>query len=109
MIPRKQNLFADLPSVLPDELTQVLAESGGVRVERIVSTGHASPAEYWYDQDQCEWVALLRGAARLEFADDERVVELRPGDWLLIEAHQRHRVAWTSDSEPTVWLAVFFS
>lgn len=100
------NLFADLPADLPAELTQTLAAGPGVRVERIVSHGHASPPGFWYDQDETEWVLVVRGAARLRFEDG--AVELRPGDHVTIPARRRHRVEWTTPDEPTVWLAVFF-
>lgn len=100
------NLFADLPSALPDELVQTLAAAPGVRIERIVSHGHASPEGFWYDQDEAEWVVVLKGAARLRFEDNE--IEMRPGDHITIPAHQRHRVEWTIPDEPTVWLAVFY-
>lgn len=102
-----RNLFADLPAELPDELIETLVESKSVRIERIVSHGHASPAGFWYDQPQAEWVVLLQGAARLRFED--QLVELRPGDWIHIPAHRRHRVEWTAAGEPTVWLAVHYT
>ncbi len=98
------NLFADLPRESPEELFTTLLTAPGVRIERIVSLGHASPEGFWYDQDQNEWVALLKGVARLRFEDG--VVELKPGDYLAIPAHKRHRVDWTTPDEPTVWLAV---
>jgi cupin 2 domain-containing protein len=100
------NLFADLPPDLPEELFTVLAEAPGVRIERIVSRGQASPAGFWYDQPEHEWVALLKGAARLRFED--ATLEMRPGDFVKIAAHQKHRVDWTTPDEPTVWLAVFY-
>jgi cupin 2 domain-containing protein len=100
------NLFAGLPADLPAELTQTLAAGSGVRVERIVSLGHASPPGFWYDQDETEWVLVVRGAARLRF--DDRCVDLWPGDHATIPARRRHRVEWTTPDEPTVWLAVFF-
>lgn len=103
------NLFAEIPASLPDELVQTLAESAAVRIERIVSHGHASPAGFWYDQPQREWVVLLRGAARLIFEQDARLVEMRPGDWISIAAHARHRVESTDPHEPTIWLAVHFA
>lgn len=104
-VPR--NLFADLPITLHEELVSVLAENQHVRIERIVSTGHASPKEFWYDQDQHEWVIVLKGDAKLVFYDGESV-RMTPGDHLLIAAHRKHRVEWTTSDEPTVWLAVFF-
>jgi cupin 2 domain-containing protein len=43
----------------------------------------------------------------LEFADDPRLYELVPGDYLFIPAHCRHRVAWTDLEQPSVWLALY--
>lgn len=105
------NLFADLPAdlKLPEELVEVLSESKHVRIERIVSTGHASPEGFWYDQREHEWVVVLRGAAQLQFEDEVSPLTMMPGDQLLIRAHRRHRVVMTSPNEPTVWLAVFFT
>lgn len=40
-----------------------------MRIERIISHGHASPEGFWYDQGQSEWVVVLKGAARLQFED----------------------------------------
>jgi cupin 2 domain-containing protein len=100
------NLLYNLPSNLPEELTTVLQEGHGVRIERIVSTGHKSPEGFWYDQPEHEWVMVLHGAARLAFED--RVVDMKVGDWINIPARQKHRVEWTSPDEPTVWLAVFY-
>jgi cupin 2 domain-containing protein len=100
------NLLSNVPPNLPEELTTVLQEAHGTRIERIVSKGHRSPEGFWYDQQEHEWVMVLHGAARLAFED--RVVEMLPGDWINIPAHQKHRVEWTSPDEPTVWLAVFY-
>lgn len=101
------NLFAGLPSSVPDESFTTLLDAPGVRVERIVSHGHASPDGFWYDQPQGEWVVVLKGAARLGF-EDGAVVELGPGDCMNIPALRRHRVEWTTPDEPTVWLAVHY-
>ena len=105
----KNNLFHNVPVDLPQELVEVLAESDRVRIERIVSDGHASPEGFWYDQDESEWVLLVSGAAVLSIDRGERVeqVALDPGDYLLIPAHQRHRVESTSLKEKTIWLAFF--
>jgi len=88
-----------------------LVRHEGVRIERIVSTGQASPPEEWYDQNENEWVLLLSGAARLEINDDgdRTLVVLKPGDHYLLPARLKHRVDWTSPDEPTVWLAVWWS
>lgn len=101
------NLLAQIPASLPQELLQTILERPGLRIERIVSHGHASPPDFWYDQEQHEWVLLVQGAARVQFED--RTVELLPGDYLYIPAHQRHRVAWTTPDEVTIWLAIFFA
>jgi cupin 2 domain-containing protein len=101
------NLFADLPARLPAELFTTLLDAGAVRIERIVSHGHASPDGFWYDQDRAEWVVVLRGAARLRF--ESEIVEVRPGDFVNIPAHVKHRVEWTTPDEPTVWLAVHYA
>jgi cupin 2 domain-containing protein len=98
------NLFADLPTQLPNELCTTLLDADNVRIERIVSHGHASPADFWYDQPQHEWVIVLKGAARLQFEDG--MVEMKPGDFIDIPAFKKHRVDWTTPDEPTVWLGV---
>ena len=100
------NVFTDLPSHLPDELSTTLLEATNVCIERIVSHGHASPPDFWYDQARHEWVMVLKGAARLQFEDG--TVEMKPGDFVNIPAHKRHRVEWTTPDEPTVWLAVHY-
>ena len=102
------NLFTDLPGNLPDELFTTLLESSGVRFERIVSHGHASSEGFWYDQHQHEFVIVLKGAARLRFDDEDHAIELKPGDFVNIVAHRKHRVEWTTPDEPTVWLAVHY-
>lgn len=100
------NLLDPSPADLRDEFIETLVSTPEVRMERIVSRGHASPEGFWYDQDQHEFVLLLKGAARLRFEDES--VEMQPGDWIKIPAHRRHRVEWTTPDEPTIWLAVFY-
>jgi len=106
----KKNLYSDIPAELPEELFTMLAQSEQVKIERIVSDGHASPDGFWYDQEQNEWVLLLSGSAVLSIKQDGAVsrVELAPGDHLLLPAHQRHRVESTTSDEKTVWLAVHY-
>jgi cupin 2 domain-containing protein len=100
------NLFDGVPASLPAELTQVILATPQLRIERIVSHGHRSPDDFWYDQDQNEWVLLVAGAARVQFENE--VVEMKPGSFLNIPAHRRHRVAWTDPNQPTVWLAIHY-
>jgi cupin 2 domain-containing protein len=103
------NLFEDVPRALEAERFDVILDTPGLRVERIVSTGHATPPGQWWDQDRDEWVVLLRGSAALAFEDAAEVLTLGPGDWVLIPAHRRHRVEWTDAREPTVWLALHYA
>ena len=102
------NLFADIPADVPEELIETLLSTSGFRIERIVSLGHRSPQGFWYDQEAHEWVLLLKGAARLRFQGQEPI-ELRPGMFVNIPAHKRHRVEWTDPSEPTIWLAIHYA
>ena len=102
------NLLADIPSSLAQELFQTLLRTATFRVERIVSHGHASPDDFWYDQPTGEWVLLVSGAARVHF-DGGEPVELRPGSYVNIPAGRRHRVDWTDPAQPTVWLAIHYT
>jgi cupin 2 domain-containing protein len=105
---QNQNLLSPLPSNLPKELVETVIKSKHVRIERIVSTGQASPEVFWYDQEEIEWVVVLKGEAKLLFEGDAQPIHLKPGDNVKIPAHRRHRVEWTTAKEPTVWLAVFY-
>lgn len=100
------NLFTPFESPPEDELVEPLAADAHFLFERIVSHGHATPPGKWLDQPRDEWVVLLSGAARLRFEGDDDCVEMRPGDFLVIPAHRRHRVEWTKPDEDSVWLAL---
>jgi len=108
-IPPLTNLYSNLPNQMPDELVDTLLESQSCRIERIVSHGHASPSDFWYDQPQNEWVVLLQGAASLQFELQDQPLALKSGDFVNIPAHQKHRVEWTTPTEPTIWLAIHYS
>jgi cupin 2 domain-containing protein len=103
------NLFTPIPERLADEQFLDLLAAPNLRIERIVSTGQATPPGEWLDQDQAEWVILLRGAARLRIEGETGARDLKPGDYVNIPAHCRHRVDWTAPGEPTVWLAVHYA
>ena len=100
------NIYGNLPAPRPEEEATILASRPGAVVERIVSMGHASPPGFWYDQDWTEWVILLQGAAGLRVEGEAAPRSLRPGDYLELPAHVRHRVEWTAPDRPTIWLAV---
>lgn len=98
------NIF-DLPALpVTEELTTILAESRNMRIERIVSAGQVSD---WYDQKETEFVVLLDGSAKIEYKNGE-IISLTKGDTLLIKPHEKHRVCYTSNEPPCVWLCVFF-
>ena len=105
-LPAQHNLLGNISSRIPEELFETIVQTPDVRIERIVSKGQRSPEQFWYDQDQAEWVLVVKGHARLAFEDGP--VELRAGDYLNIAPHQKHRVDWTTPDEETVWLAVFY-
>lgn len=104
------NLFAGLPTLpmapAAAERLETLLSGPGLRVERIVSSGQASPPGFWYEQADAEWVLLLSGEALLRFEDESEARRLAAGDWLHIAPRRRHRVEWTAPTTPTVWLAV---
>ena len=93
---------------LSREVMEDILTTESFRLERIISTGQATPAGEWYDQEKHEWVLLLAGEAGLRFENDPRVIIMKPGDYLLIPAHRRHRVEWTVPDQPTIWLALHY-
>jgi cupin 2 domain-containing protein len=101
------NLFADIPHGMREELFEELLRTDTFRIERIVSRGQASPPGFWYDQETDEWALLVKGSATLRFFDGSEIA-LTPGDHLLIPRHVRHRVERTDPEGETVWVAVHF-
>ena len=99
------NIF-HLPSQLNyEELFEPIVSANNILIERIVSTGQTTPPGEWYDQEQDEWVILLQGEAELSYADGYRL-KLTAGDYILIPAHEKHRVDYTSSNPPCIWLAI---
>ena len=101
------NLFADLVPDRAAEVVSTLLDRPSVRIERIVSMGQSSPEGFWYDQEDCEWVIVLKGKGAIEY-EDGRIVELSEGDYVDIPAHEKHRVAYTDPDHATVWLAIHY-
>ncbi len=111
------NLYEDIPGSRNREMTELLLEQSGCRIERIVSRGQTTPEGMWYDQSEDEWVSLLQGEAALEIlsqkdfrkdsAETPEILRLYRGDTLWIRAHEKHRVIFTSDDPPCIWLCVF--
>ncbi|MGR9073204.1 MAG: cupin domain-containing protein [Gammaproteobacteria bacterium] len=100
-----ENIYADIPEATEKELVQILLKKDRLRIERIVSRGHATAEGEWYDQARDEWVLLVKGKATLAFEDGRRV-EMESGDYLWLPAHDRHRVEWTDPERDSVWLAI---
>jgi cupin 2 domain-containing protein len=100
-----QNIY-ELPHELNDlEKFEQIVSGKNIQIERIVSTGQTTPTGQWYDQERDEWVILLQGEAELSYADDTKI-KLKAGDYLLIPAHTKHRVEYTSVEPACIWLAV---
>jgi cupin 2 domain-containing protein len=102
------NIFSSLPDRLEHELFEELLHHKNIKIERIVSRGHASPANGWYDQNENEWVVVLEGSGTILFENGEEV-NLVKGDYLNIQAHTRHKVSWTDPKGVTIWLAIHYS
>lgn len=106
MKPVVTNIFANIPDTLPEELFTSLVKQDKVHIERIVSKGHSTPSNQWYDQAQDEWVIILQGQAVLIYEQNLQTLSMAAGDSVFIPAHTKHRVEWTTPDNNTVWLAV---
>jgi len=104
----KKNILADVPAMVPEEIFETIVETKSFRLERIISDGQLTAEDEWYDEEENEWVILLKGGAGLLFESDAEPVALAPGDYVNISAHRKHRVAWTNADEKTIWLAIHY-
>ncbi|MFA0440309.1 cupin [Vibrio sp. 10N.286.49.C2] len=101
------NLFSGIPDVITNELFEDIQNHSNIRIERIVSDGHSSCVDDWYNQDEHEWVSVIQGEGVIEYADGSEIT-LKAGDYVNIPANTKHRVKSTSNKEKTIWLAVFY-
>ncbi|MDD3816720.1 MAG: cupin domain-containing protein [Thiovulaceae bacterium] len=101
------NIYQNIPPKSAEEFFETLFQNPTIKIERIVSRGHASPKEGWYDQAKDEWVIVLEGEAVLSFEMREDV-RLQKGDYYYIPARLKHKVSWTTPHQETIWLACFF-
>ena len=101
------NIYTKIPAVKDKESFQTLLVNKKLKIERIISQGQVTAKGKWLKEARDEWVILLKGAARLKFRNDSRLIKLKAGDYLLIPAHTSHRVEWTSLRQKTIWLAVY--
>ena len=104
---QKLNIFQNIPTNLKEEIFQDIISNDKLKIERIISKGHKSNDDEWYDQDTNEWVMVVKGVATLSFMDAEDV-HLKEGDYLNIPAHTKHRVLWTKEDVETIWLAIHY-
>lgn len=102
----KQNIFDNIVMNKETEQFNEILKRDNIRIERIVSNGQKSDDNFWYDQDEHEFVMILEGQAVIEFEDRE--IELKKGDCIDIESHRKHRVKCTDVTKPTIWLAIFY-
>lgn len=102
-----KNIFQNIPKDLPEELIEIISENKNVKIERIISRGHSSPKDFWYNQDTNEFVILLSGSAVITYKN-KKSISMKKGDYLLIPAHQMHRVEETSKYENSIWLAIHY-
>jgi cupin 2 domain-containing protein len=104
----KGTLLEGIPVELPEEIFDTLCSTDNVRIERIVSRGHASPEGFWYDQENNEFILIVQGSAGLRLENESDIMVLKTGDYLNIGAHVKHRVEWTDPAGETIWLAVYY-
>ena len=102
------NIFATHGLLEGNEIFDTLVEHETMKIERIISKGHTSPASGWYDQAHHEWVIVIKGSAILSF-EQEDDVHLEEGSHIIIPAHKKHKVRWTDPDKETVWLVVHYS
>ena len=101
-----KSMLTDLPADKAQEHFEDLLTRPGVKLERIVTYGQATPAGEWYDQAWDEWVMVVQGEAKLLLEQGEQLLHMKPGDHVMLPAHCRHRVEWTPDDQTTIWLAL---
>lgn len=102
------NIFSVLPDDPAKESIEEVLRHDGIRIERIVSRGHASPDSGWYDQQENEWVVVLEGSGSILFESGDEII-LKKGDYVNIPSRARHRVAWTDPDAVTIWLAIHYA
>jgi cupin 2 domain-containing protein len=102
------NIFYKIPTIEDKEIFQTILKNKKIKIERIVSWGQVNDKGKWLKEARDEWVMVLKGAAKLRFQKDNRLIKLMAGDYILIPANTAHRVEWTTLREKTIWLAVYF-
>lgn len=104
---KTKNFFENHSIELEKEYFEDILVTNNFKVERIISEGNASPENFWYDQEENEFVLLIKGYAEIEFEGND-VIQLYQGDFLIIPSHKKHRVKKTSENEKTYWLTIYY-
>ena len=102
------NIYSDIPDNLTHEVFEEILRNDSLKLECIISKGHETPKDQWYDQDKDEWVILLKGSAGLVIEGEGEIVVLKPGDYVHLPAHLKHRVEWTDPEQETIWVALTY-
>ena len=102
----KNNIFENIIIDKKQEQFFKLIKNDNIRIEKIVSNGQSSPINFWYEQNENEFVLILKGSAILQYEDKE--LNLKEGDYVNITAFTKHRVKYTNENKPTIWLAIFY-
>jgi len=102
------NIFSGIKNQSPEEIFETIIKTNQCKIERIISSGQSTEKGKWYDQDVDEWVIVLKGSAGLLFESNNVKIIMKPGDYVNIPAHQKHRVEWTDANEETIWLAIYY-
>ncbi len=103
-----KNIFSGINYQSSEEIFETIIKTNQFKIERIISSGQSTDKRKWYDQDVDEWVILLKGSAGLLFENNTEEIIMKPGDYVNIPAHQKHRIEWTDSNEETIWLAVHY-
>lgn len=96
---------AEIPLLLDNEVFEVIFKKENVLIERIISSGQATPEGIWLEEDKDEWVLLLQGNSGIKF-DNGKILEMEKGDYILIPANTKHKVIYTSTDPHCIWLAI---
>ena len=103
-----KNIFKNIPEDLSEEIVEKILEVKNIRIERIISKGQSSPPNFWYDQNENEFVIVVKGRAKLHFMGEEKPILISKGEYTIIPPHVKHRVEWSDPGTETIWLAVFY-
>jgi|SRR3989344_7139033 len=102
-----KNILSNIPDKIPKEIIETVVSSPNIKIERIISKGHVTSKGKWYNQEKDEFVLIIKGNAELGF-ENNNLVKMKEGDYLIIPKNTKHRVEKTDLSTETIWLAVFF-